>query len=101
MFETDDPPGYTILVDLTFSFLPIVILRNVQIAFHHKVAVSGLMSLGLMQVRFRSHTRKRLTFDSATACAAVRAYVTPHNMSSPDLSCEYEAWIYSSFVICL
>jgi hypothetical protein len=49
--------AYSVITDLICAFLPVVVLWNVQIARSLKVAVCGLMSLGLI----------------ATACGIVRA----------------------------
>lgn len=38
--------GYSILSDVAYTFLPLVVLWNIQISFRHKLGISGLMSLG-------------------------------------------------------
>ncbi|KAL8800724.1 MAG: hypothetical protein Q9182_004967 [Xanthomendoza sp. 2 TL-2023] len=57
--------AYSIFSDLVCSLLPVVVLWNVQVSKHLKVAVCGLMSVGLL----------------ATGSAAVRASLSGNNKS--------------------
>ncbi|KAI9687676.1 MAG: hypothetical protein M1820_010395 [Bogoriella megaspora] len=44
--------GYGIVSDLTLALLPIVILRNIQVSLRNKIAICGLMALGLVATGF-------------------------------------------------
>lgn len=97
--RADKQTGFSILSDLTYSFLPIIILWDVQIAFRQKLAVSGLMSLGLMYCFFNHQKKQLLIFNSATGCAAVRAHLSIKNNDPADLTCEYHRFMLFSVIL--
>ena len=81
--------AYSILSDFVCSFLPIVVIWNIQIPVRLKVALCGLMALGLLYVSLSSFRLSQLTDPgSATACCIARISLT-HRNESHDLFCEY------------
>ena len=77
--------AYSIASDCMCSFLPVVILWKVQMRQRLKVAIWGLMSLGLVCVISLSSS---IAADSpsATACAAVRMSLFVEDLGT-DLTC--------------
>ena len=85
--EADYRQAYAIASDLACSFLPAVVLWNVKIDIRLKIAVSALMSLGLMYACPRSCILDfwLICRTMAMACVTVKASATAFTQ---DLTCE-------------
>ena len=79
--------GYSIFSDLVCSLLPLVVLWNVKVSKNLKIAVCGLMSVGLLYVSGPMLGGDPLKAYRATGCAAARASTLSNN-ESEDLTCK-------------
>jgi hypothetical protein len=52
--STDTASAYSVFTDLICSLLPIVVVWNLKLALKQKIAICGLMAMGLMCVKIFS-----------------------------------------------
>ncbi len=83
--------AFAVVTDFICSLLPSIFLRKVQISPRSKLALCGLMSLGLMYVVFPSPpvaSANLFAAFSATAFSILKMALLPH-LGATDTTCEY------------